>query len=134
MAKIIVACKLPQGFNPETVMSVPATGEEPTPVIFAGSSQDGAERTGGYGITDNVDGDSYQKWAKEHGDMVALKKGLIFTGVDLEKVQAEARERAELRHGFESVDPETHGVQTDKDAMKAGDPAQKALAQQARGR
>lgn len=131
MAKIIVACKLPQGFNPETVMNVPATGEDPSPVIFAGSNHDDAARTGGFGITDNVDGDSYQKWAKEHADMVALKKGLIFTGVDLEKVQAEARERGELRHGFEAIDPETHGVKTDADAMKSGDPAQKALAARA---
>lgn len=131
MSKIIVACKLPQGFNPETVMNVPATGQDPTPVIFEGSNQDGADRTGGYGITDNVDADSYGKWAKSHSDMTAIKKGLIFTGTDLDAVRDRAREQGELRHGFEAVDPETHGVKTDVDAMKSGDEAQKELARQA---
>lgn len=120
---VTVACKLPVGYNPEF-----------GGVIFAGTNDETAKRSGGYGITEEVDADAYADWAKRRADWVAVKNGLIFAEPTTARAVARAREQAALENGFEPLDPDkAAGITTDTDAMKGGDAAQKALAAKAPG-
>ena len=47
-----------------------------------------------------------------------FKNGLIFAQTKVEDARAEAKEKAELRHGFEPIDPER---QAKTEPMKAGE-------------
>lgn len=90
--RLYVACKLPSGLNLENG------------IILNGTNHDSADRAGGFGIT-VVNAALFNSWAKDHQDMVAFKRGLIFSGSDAAKVVAKAREHDALNSGFEQMDP-----------------------------
>jgi len=122
--RLTVACKLPHGMNTE--ITDPDTGET---VILNGANHESAARSGGYGITENVPADAFEKWTKDRGDsFLPVKNKLLVWGADAKKVVDQAREQSEVVNGFEPVDPDSRGVQTDADTMNTGDAAQKALA------
>jgi hypothetical protein len=123
MSKVAIACKLPHGLDLEV------TDADGRRVVLNGSNHDSARNTGGYGITEEVDEALFDQWAKDHPTFPALEQGLIFKGADAKKLADKARDQSELRSGFEPINADSHGVTTDADAMKAGEAAQKALAE-----
>lgn len=60
---------------------------------------------GAYGIT-MVNADDWEYIKKRYGGMTIFKSGLIFARDKKADAAAKARERAELRNGYEPIDPE----------------------------
>lgn len=58
---------------------------------------------GGYGVTTGVPKDTWEWILKHRPDDEFIKKGLVFA-TTAAKARAAAKERAELRHGFEPAD------------------------------
>ena len=58
---------------------------------------------GGYGVTTGVPKDAWEWILKHRPDDEFIKKGLVFA-TTAAKARAAAKERAELRHGFEPAD------------------------------
>lgn len=105
--RLYVACKLPSGLNLENG------------IILNGTNHDSADRAGGFGIT-VVNAALFKSWADQHEDMVAFKRGLIFSGSDAAKVVAKAREYDRLPSGFEQMDPDKMPAGlTEEDTSKA---------------
>ena len=72
---------------------------------------------GEFGLTEIAESDwLYIK--KTWAEWKLFKNGLIFAQTKTEDAKAEAKERAELRHGFEPIDPER---QTKTEPAKAGE-------------
>ena len=72
---------------------------------------------GAYGLTEIREAD-WLYIEKMWGQTPLFKNGLIFAQTKAENAKAEAKERAELRHGFEPIDPE-RGAKTEP--AKAGE-------------
>ena len=72
---------------------------------------------GEFGLTEVAESDwLYIK--KTWAEWKLFKNGLIFAQTKVEDAKAEAKEKAELRHGFEPIDPER---QTKTEPAKAGE-------------
>lgn len=99
MAIIIVACKLPSGLN------MGALKEGRPDVVLNGANHPSAATAHGFGLTP-VDADAFDKWIKDHADLPAVKKGLIFAQARKNDATAQAREHKAIKSGFEGVDPE----------------------------
>lgn len=79
-------------------------------IVFKGNAgylrgkESGILPVGGYGITTNVPAKAWE-WLKSHRPKDPLiKNGLIFAST-AKNARTEAKERTDLRHGFEPVDP-----------------------------
>lgn len=64
---------------------------------------------GGFGITENVPKDAFDKWLAEHKDLKDVREGLIFVHAKTQGAEAIAMERADLKSGFEPLNPEKPG-------------------------
>lgn len=60
----------------------------------------------GVGITDGVDAAEFRAWAEKHREFAPLARGLIFEVKRPSDAPAAAKERADLKSGFEGLDPE----------------------------
>ena len=65
----------------------------------------GFYRGGKYGVTP-INRDAWAEVVKVYGNMRMFKSGIVFAADTLERGQAMARERGDLRHGYEPVDPD----------------------------
>ena len=72
---------------------------------------------GEFGLTEIAESD-WLYIAKTWGEWKLFKNGLIFAQTKAEDAKAEAKEKAEFRHGFEPIDPE-RGAKTEP--MKGGE-------------
>ena len=72
---------------------------------------------GEFGLTEIAESD-WLYIAKTWAEWRLFKNGLIFAQTKVEDAKAEAKEKAELRHGFEPIDPEK-GAKTEP--AKAGE-------------
>lgn len=132
---VIVACKLPNGLRldlmGEEVRSTVPTLAGPQEavhrnklgsVVLRGSA---AERrlergddygrpmdaepiatvSGGFGLT-TVDKGFWEAWSEQNRDYPPFKNGLIFAGARSDHAPKRAAEQAELRSGYEPMDPE----------------------------
>lgn len=104
--KITVAMKLPTALN---------TGL----FVLKGYNTPGVRTEGGYGLTEGVDKDAYEKWV---ADMMSgpteqhfkpLAAGLIIAADKLDSLRSQAREQAELASGFEGLDPDNPGAKVE---------------------
>lgn len=59
---------------------------------------------GAYGITANVPAEAWEQIKQRYRDDVRIKQGLIFASTP-NKARKEAKERKDLRNGFEPIDP-----------------------------
>lgn len=59
----------------------------------------------GYGITPNVDADSWNEWVKHNKSGDAFTKGFVFAHAKQADVVAQARDGEKLRSGLEPIDP-----------------------------
>lgn len=115
MATVTVGCKLPHGLIIEVGnVAVTLKGKNSSNVI------------GGYGLTEDVDRDFFEKWLAANKDSAAVKNNLIFAQERATNARAEAKEKAKVKNGFEGIDPNkpAPGVEpteeTKREMAKAG--------------
>src|ERR1700741_750322 len=101
-ATVTVACKMPNGMNLGKIH-----GEDNPDVILRGSNHRHA--VGGFGLTHGIDADAFAKWREGHKWLPAVKNGLIFAHDRPSMAKAQAAEMAEVRSGFEGIDPDKPG-------------------------
>lgn len=93
MAQVTVGCKLPNGLH------LDVEGKRTT-LNGANSSR----IVGGYGLSE-VDKDFWEAWSKAYADSPLVKNGLVFAQGSANSAEAKAREQAEIRSGFERLEP-----------------------------
>jgi hypothetical protein len=110
MAKILVGCKIPNGFQ------INLYGQDNT--ISASAVLKGAHHSkiaGGWGVTE-VDKDLWDAWHKQHQHHPAVKAGFIFAHEKADSIDAKAKEMTKVKTGFEGIDPhdKSTGVKPDE--------------------
>lgn len=107
---LTVGCKLPNGLIVEQ--------DGYTVQLNGGNS---ANIVGGYGLTEGVDKDSFEKWLSIHKDQPYVKNELVFAQAKANSAAAKAVENAEVKSGLEGLSQEKPmaGIEVDKEAMKA---------------
>lgn len=105
---IAVCCKLPHGLILRHPMdqqkTVTLNGKNKAAIIGAG-----------YGTT-MVDVDFWEQWVAVNQEFEPLKSKAIFTAENAADMEAQAKELAKEKTGFEGLDPNSHGVKVaDKD-------------------
>lgn len=111
MAEVVtVGCKLPNGLLIDV-------GGKVTHIVGANASN----VIGGYGLTEGVDKDYFEKWLKEHSDQPYVKEEMIFAQAKTNSAQSKASENASVKTGLEGLpqDRPVEGVVKDEEAMKA---------------
>lgn len=61
---------------------------------------------GGYGLTSNVPKDLWEEWLAQNADYPPVKNGLIFAHTQRRSAETYATEHAELKSGFDALNPE----------------------------
>jgi hypothetical protein len=102
-ATINVGCKLPHGIH----MDITKHGELRKRVTLSGTNS--SRVIGGYGITENVSKEFFDKWMSDHQDLPAVKNGLIFAHGQMASVEAKAKEKAGVVNKFEPINPANPG-------------------------
>lgn len=98
MAKITVGCKLPTGlFMDVDGVRVELNGKNSSLVI------------GGYGLTENVDKDLFDRWMDQHKDSAVVLEGFIFAQNKTNDAKAQAADNADNTNGFEGINPAAPG-------------------------
>ena len=124
---VTVACKLPAGLiidvrEPPVIMNTPhgealISGRVLKSVKLNGSA---AQRrmesngqvlgehpmvAGGYGLTENVSKDFFDKWLAENRDYPPVAAGAVFALPKIESVRSKAKEQgSDIKSGFEPLD------------------------------
>lgn len=89
---------------------VPDSGGRMVPVVIKGNGSHlrGKDRgilaVGAYGITANVPREAWEYILEAYADNRAIRNGLIFA-TSANAARAQAKERKDLRHGLEPIDP-----------------------------
>lgn len=111
MAEVVtVGCKLPNG------LLIDVDGKV-THLLGANSSN----VIGGYGLTENVDKEYFEKWLKQHANQPYVKGEMVFAQAKTNSAQSKASENASVKTGLEGLpqDKPVEGVVKDEEAMKA---------------
>jgi hypothetical protein len=114
---VTVASKLPHGLilqNSRPIMDgekVLTWVKEGPEVVIKGAATRvgeviGKEIAGGFALTHGVDAEFFAAWIAHHAEFPAVKEGLIFAYEKPNAAASQAKEFAELKSGFEPVDPE----------------------------
>ena len=121
---VTVACKLPHGLILRLFRMVDAaepimgggmrqikradpTGEQ-VHILGNAVAQNAAPHTtmvGGYALTYNVPKDFWDRWLTDNKQSDMVKNGLIFAHVSTASATDESKEKAEIKSGFERLDP-----------------------------
>ncbi|UPQ70541.1 hypothetical protein [Kluyvera ascorbata] len=89
---VTVGCKLPNGLVIEHEgYAVELNGSNSSLVV------------GGYGLTEGVDKDAFEKWLSVHKDQPYVKKDLVFAQAKTNSAQAKATENAKVKSGLEGL-------------------------------
>lgn len=121
---VTIACKLPHGIvlrafhmakvaepvmgggTRDTVKAQQIPGE--FVVLGAAFPQNGAPRGRmefGYALTPNCPKELWERWLKDNKDSPMVQNGLIFAHDSDRSAASEAREKEDVRSGFERLDP-----------------------------
>lgn len=93
MAEVVtVACKLPNGLQIE---------QDGYVVTIKGAND--SNLVGGYGITEGVDKDAFEKWLTVHADQPYVKNELVFAQAKTNSAQSKAAENATVKSGLEGL-------------------------------
>lgn len=98
-ATVSVGCKLPNGIH----MDFAQPGKPLQRFTLRGSNS--ARVIGGYGITENVPKNYFDRWMEQNKHHPAVENSLIFAMPNTASLKAKALEHRELQHGFEPVNP-----------------------------
>lgn len=100
---VIVGCKLPNGIH----LDLREHGKPLKRVSLRGANA--ANVIGGYGITENVPEDFFNRWLEVNAEHPAVVNGLIFAQKNFASAKSEANEKRELKHGVEPLVPKKPG-------------------------
>lgn len=89
---LTVGCKLPNGLVLE---------QDGYTVELNGSNS--ALVFGGYGLTEGVNKDSFDKWLSVHSNQPYVKNELVFAQAKTNSAQAKASENAKVKSGLEGL-------------------------------
>jgi hypothetical protein len=98
-ATVTVGCKLPHGL----ILDLTEPGKPQRRYRIRGKNS--ATVIGGYGITEGVPRDLWEEWVKRHAALDIVRKEFVFALADTASTRDKAKERAELKTGFEEIDP-----------------------------
>ncbi len=106
-SRVTVYCKTPHGL----VAELTNTAGEVKRVVFNGANHVSAERglVLGYGVTENVDAEFYDAWAKANAKRLFLVNRAVYATRDVASAAAKAKELEKEKLGFEGLDPEKPG-------------------------
>lgn len=94
MAKVTVGCKLPSGLQLRIDDKL---------VVLKGSNS--SLVIGGYGLTEDVDKDFFDKWLAVNKDADCVINGFVFSQDRTANAKAEAADNASNANGFEGLNP-----------------------------
>ncbi|ELQ6249048.1 hypothetical protein AUN02_14555 [Cronobacter sakazakii] len=89
---IVVGCKLPNGLVVE---------QEGYTVTLNGANSSNV--VGGYGLTEGVDKDAFEKWLEAHKNQPYVKNELVFAQAKANSAQSKATENASVKSGLEGL-------------------------------
>ncbi|ELY4201963.1 hypothetical protein ACLF30_000242 [Cronobacter sakazakii] len=89
---IVVGCKLPNGLVVE---------QDGYTVTLNGSNSSNV--VGGYGLTEGVDKDAFEKWLEVHKNQPYVKNELVFAQAKANSAQSKATENASIKSGLEGL-------------------------------
>lgn len=93
MAEVVtVGCKLPNGIVLE---------QDGYSVVLNGANS--ANIVGGYGLTEGVDKDAFEKWIKTHADQAYVRNELVFAQAKTNSAESKAKENASVKSGLEGL-------------------------------
>lgn len=76
-------------------------------VLLNGANSSGV--IGGYGLTENVNAELFDRWMKQDPTFAPLAQGLVFVQSTTQRAASEAKDRAKLLTGLEPIDPDNPG-------------------------
>ena len=103
MSKVILGCKVPNGF----VMEVDGISKS----INGAHTEYGTiayDRGEQIGITSDVDKSLWDAWRAKHADHPLCKNGFVFEAKSEASLKAQAKETKEVKTGLEQKTPEQH--------------------------
>lgn len=117
-----VFCKLPHGIryvmpDGREVRLVGMYGDERSPLQVVGMP--GRDAIAGHGVT-LVDAEDWDQIVKDHGKSAAHKNGFVFAAKDDKSGEAQAKEGATEKTGFEPYDPNAHPEDKSQDGTRQG--------------
>ncbi|EIZ9495688.1 hypothetical protein ACM92Y_002149 [Cronobacter malonaticus] len=89
---IVVGCKLPNGLVVE---------QDGYTVTLNGANSSNV--VGGYGLTEGVDKDAFEKWMEVHKNQPYVKNELVFAQAKANSAQSKANENASVKSGLEGL-------------------------------
>ncbi|ELY4670902.1 hypothetical protein ACOJBQ_003914 [Cronobacter muytjensii] len=89
---IVVGCKLPNGLVVE---------QDGYTVTLNGANSSNV--FGGYGLTEGVDKDAFEKWMEVHKNQPYVKNELVFAQAKSNSAQSKANENASVKSGLEGL-------------------------------
>lgn len=89
---VTVACKLPNGLQIE---------QDGYVVTLNGANS--SNIIGGYGLTENVDKDMFEKWLAAHANQKYVQRELVFAQARTESAQSKAKENSAIKSGLEGL-------------------------------
>jgi hypothetical protein len=89
---IVVGCKLPNGLVVE---------QDGYTVTLNGANSSNV--VGGYGLTEGVDKDAFEKWMEVHKNQLYVKNELVFAQAKANSAQSKATENASVKSGLEGL-------------------------------
>lgn len=103
----VIGCKLPSGF---TITHIDGTKHH----------LNGAKTSriyGGYGVTENVPAAVWDAYSKTHEQANIIKNGTLFSVGDVKSASDAAKERENIKTGFEQLDPSKLSTKPDKEGV-----------------
>lgn len=89
---VTVGCKLPNGLVVDIDgYTVTLNGANASNIV------------GGYGLTENVNKDAFDKWLKAHADQPYVKNELVFAQAKTNSAESKAKENADVKSGLEGL-------------------------------
>lgn len=105
---VTVGCKLPHGI----ILDHPL---DPSVKVTLAGKKDAIIVGADYATTE-VDDNFWEVWQTVNKDFPAFKSGAIFVAANAKDIAAVAKEHADVKTGFEPLDPKSNGVKpADKD-------------------
>ena len=96
---VTVGCKLPHGLW----MEVDEPGK-PT-IRMKAKGCNSTDVIGGFGLTENVPNEFWEKWLATHKDLKFVRNEQIWAYRNRGGANSKAMEMAEIKHGMEPLDP-----------------------------
>lgn len=102
---VTVACKLPNGLVAEVGdVKIEFVGSR-IPLDDNGNRISDRELPGGYGITNNVPKEFWDKWKADHEDTPLIKNGIILATARAADTKAAAVASKDVETGLDPLDP-----------------------------